>query len=382
MHDVVDIGEGVVGTTGEPATSIAPLDFVPLGLCGESFAASLEHCVTEGIVECQGDRGVATNSLDRLTTEKAHPFDLGPTSATLQEGKIRVGDHKEVRSASVPRYIRSTPVAVPASGLIAVPAGAGHVAGRRGSAPTTAWARPADVDQCIGPALVKAGLPVRWEGTSSIRDSGTHQGVRILGQLCGDRTSGVVESKVSIVMSGLGLFVTRPLLGADEVRNLTNRALLSLSEDGCIGIRCGDFDRCAHLVEAEGTHAQTLCQVWEVPQPFSHMRPGPTGSLCHAETLGEPGTRRRRPLGPPRLTSVQLSDGGQQRSEGGCDHAAEPFGLVHQVGRRCLLNYEFHTKETSPYGEERTIRPEKYVGRSAVWPGAHQMTRGGPASPS
>ena len=101
VHDMVDIGEDVVGATREPASSIAPLDFVALCLGGESLGTTFEHRVTEGIVECQGDRGVATDSSDGLSTQEPHPLDLGPTSATLQEREIGVGDHEEVRSGSV-----------------------------------------------------------------------------------------------------------------------------------------------------------------------------------------------------------------------------------------------------------------------------------------
>ncbi len=51
MHNVVDIGEEVIGATGEPASSITPLNLVSLRLGGESLGATFEHCVTEGIVE-------------------------------------------------------------------------------------------------------------------------------------------------------------------------------------------------------------------------------------------------------------------------------------------------------------------------------------------
>ena len=119
-----------------------------------------------------------------------------------------------------------------------------------------------------------------------------------------------------------------------------------LSKDRGIGFGCGDFDRHPNLVEAERAHAEPLGQVREVPQLFGHVGPGTPGCLCHAETLSDPGAARGCPLGPPRLSPVQFSDSRQQASLCRCDHTAEPFGLVHQVGRRCLFNYELHIEKT------------------------------------
>ncbi len=170
MHDVVDIGEGVVGATGEPAPSIAPLDFMTLGVGGESLGPTLEHRVAEGIIERQGDGRIATNASDGLTTQEAHPFDLGPTSAALQERKVCMGDHEEGRSGSGRRLPGIATAGTSDAAAIPAVVRPGAVTVQSRSVTSTATACLAEVDESIGQALVIAGLAIGWEGASSISD--------------------------------------------------------------------------------------------------------------------------------------------------------------------------------------------------------------------
>ncbi len=100
VHDMMDIGEDVVGATGEATSSVPPLDFATLWRGCQSLGATLEHGVTEGIIEGQGDRGVATDASDGLATQQPHPLDFRPTGTALQEGQVGMGHHEEVRSGS------------------------------------------------------------------------------------------------------------------------------------------------------------------------------------------------------------------------------------------------------------------------------------------
>ena len=97
VHDVVDVGEDVVGAAGEAASPIAPLDLAPLRRGGESLGPTLEHGVTEGIIEGQGHRGVAGDPPDGFAAQETQPLDLGSAGAALQKGKIGMGHDEEVR---------------------------------------------------------------------------------------------------------------------------------------------------------------------------------------------------------------------------------------------------------------------------------------------
>jgi hypothetical protein len=83
VHDVMDIGEDVVGATGEATSSITTLDLATLGLGCESLGATFEHGVTEGVIERQCDRGVATDASDGLAAQEPHPLYLRSAGAAL-----------------------------------------------------------------------------------------------------------------------------------------------------------------------------------------------------------------------------------------------------------------------------------------------------------
>ncbi len=72
VHDVMDVGEDVVGASWEATTSITSLHLVTLRLGGETLGAALEHRVAESIIERQCDVGLATDAPNGLTTEQTH----------------------------------------------------------------------------------------------------------------------------------------------------------------------------------------------------------------------------------------------------------------------------------------------------------------------
>ena len=246
VHHVMDFGEDVVGASRETTSSITSLHLVTLGLTGVTPGAPFEHRVTEGIIERQCSVGFTTDAPNGLTTQETHPLDLRSTGTALQKGKVSMGDNEEVGSGCVAtrcrRRFRIRLV-------------------RRPSRPSWATTCPTDIDECIGSALIKAGLAIGWEKACSSRDGGPYFSVCLLGQLGGYRTTGVVEAEIAAFVMALGLLVSRPLLGLDEVLYLTDRALFRLTQDAGFAFGFGDFDRRPHLVEAERSDAEALRQM-------------------------------------------------------------------------------------------------------------------------
>ncbi len=96
VHDVMDIGEDAVRAAREAASTVAPLDLPTLRVRGKSPGPPLEHGVSERIIESERHRGVATDSPDRLATQKAQSLDFRSAGTATQEREIGVGHDEEV----------------------------------------------------------------------------------------------------------------------------------------------------------------------------------------------------------------------------------------------------------------------------------------------
>ena len=81
--DVVDVGEGHVGTAREATVTIAPHDLSALGVAREPLGPALVHGVPDVVVEGDHDGGVTGDPLHRLAVDQAPVLELGGQGALL-----------------------------------------------------------------------------------------------------------------------------------------------------------------------------------------------------------------------------------------------------------------------------------------------------------
>jgi len=96
VHDVVDVGEVVVGTSRKAAPTISSLNLAALGFRGESLCTTLEHGVSEGIIDGQRCCTGATDPSDRFAAQQSQSLDLGAAGSAAQEREVGVDNHEEV----------------------------------------------------------------------------------------------------------------------------------------------------------------------------------------------------------------------------------------------------------------------------------------------
>ena len=97
VHDVVDVGEDVVGTSRKATPTISSLNLTTLRFRGESLCATLEHGVSEGIIDGQRCCTGATDPSNRLAAQESQSLDFGAAGAASQEREVGVDDDEEVR---------------------------------------------------------------------------------------------------------------------------------------------------------------------------------------------------------------------------------------------------------------------------------------------
>src|SRR5258708_33047134 len=100
-HDVVDVGEGDVPTSGEAAMSVPAHDLAALGVARCPPGPALVHGVTDVVVDPDGDGGLTGDLSDDLCADQAVALELTGQVARLafvvEEGSERDVDDDEVR---------------------------------------------------------------------------------------------------------------------------------------------------------------------------------------------------------------------------------------------------------------------------------------------